>query len=178
MDKCKYGQLYPFCFCIPHSTDVSILYTVQHRRLPWFTVSLYIWHYVKFGINMLYRNLFFSFWTFCTVSPHGVERNTCTQPDLQVAQFKTLSCCFFTKWKCFYSRNVLPLIIKAHCCIDIVTGRLFSTVSLKLSKLKCSCSPYAFSIYERLLHCHCRQVFIFRAFTSALFNVLQNASPI
>lgn len=27
MDKSKYGQLYPFCFCIPHSTDVTILYS-------------------------------------------------------------------------------------------------------------------------------------------------------
>lgn len=26
-----------------------------------------------------------------------IVENTCTQPDLQVAQFQMLSCCFFTK---------------------------------------------------------------------------------
>lgn len=99
----------------------------SHRRLPRFTVSFYIWHYVEFDklINILYRNrnlwrsLFFLFCFVFLHSSHGAERNTCTQPDLQVAQFKIMSCCFVTKWKCFYLWSL------RHINVDIVTRHLY-----------------------------------------------------
>lgn len=177
MDKCKYGQLYPFAsaYLIPL---MLALYTIQHRRLPQFTVSLYIWHDVEFEkkqSNMLYRNrnlLFFFFFLLSFLhSPRRVERNTCTQPDLQVAQFKIMSCYFFIKMKMFYlwsSRHIIVLILRHASCF------------LQFSpKLKCSCSPYAFSMYKILLPsrcCHMYRLFYFAPFNIYMF--FKNASPI
>lgn len=62
---------------------------------------------------------------------------------------------------------------EAYSCIVIATWRLFSTTKL-FSKLKCSCSPFAFSIWEILLHSSCRHMYrtlYFRPFTLMLFKM-------
>lgn len=163
MDSCiTFASAYLIPLMLPSYT---------HGRLPRFTVSFYIWHYVELEklINMLYRNrnlfVFFFFLLNFLNSSHGVERNTCTQLDLQVAQFKIMSCCFVTKWKCFYLwslRHIIVLILshatctsktkvflfslclfpfKRYCCIAIAvtcTGFLyFDPLHLLLSSSKC-----------------------------------------
>lgn len=62
---------------------------------------------------------------------------------------------------------------KAYSCIVIATWHLFSTTKL-FSKLKCSCSPFAFSIWEILLHSSCRHMYrtlYFCPFTLMLFKM-------
>lgn len=62
---------------------------------------------------------------------------------------------------------------KAYSCIVIATWHLFSTTKL-FSNLKCSCSPFAFSIWEILLHSSCRHMYrtlYFRPFTLMLFKM-------
>lgn len=68
---------------------------------------------------------------------------------------------------CFYSSNVLPLVIKAHCCIDILSQiRSFYTVTFRAFQNKCSCSPLMPSpVYKQQLHCvivrYCLYILIF-----------------
>lgn len=64
---------------------------------------------------------------------------------LQLAQFQNVML-FVHQMKMF-----LPLIIKAHCCIDIVTRRLFFYIQI----LSVLALPMPFPILKILLHNHC-----------------------
>lgn len=91
---------------------------------------------------------------------NGVEGNTCTQPDLQVAQFQML---FLHQMKMFYLlplRHIIVLISSDASCFVY-------------PKLKWSCSPcMPFSIQEILLHSHCR--LMYRFFYFVPFTLILN----
>lgn len=93
---------------------------------------------------------------------NGAEGNTCTQPDLQVAQFQML---FPHQMKMF-----LPPTIKAHYCIDIVRRLLFCISQTEVVLF----SLYAFSIQWLLLHSHCRPMYRFFYFVpfTLILNML------
>lgn len=123
MDKCKYGQLYPFFrFCIPHSTDVTVVYRTTRRRLPRFTVSLYIWHYVE--INMLYRNrnlfffccccFFFFAQFFCTV-PMEWRGTHALSLTYKLHNFKCHAVSSLNE-KCFYLWSLSHIIVSHAAC--------------------------------------------------------------
>lgn len=166
MDSCI---LFASAYLIPLMLP---LYTVQHANVSISLQCHFIFDIMWKQFNMLYRNrnleFFFFFCSIFLHSPHGVERNTCTQPDLQVAQLK-LPCSFFSKWTCITS-DQSGTLLSWYCNAPLVfCVCIWSVIA----------SSYAFfhlrDIAALLLLSHVK-VFIFGPFT--LNMLLKKASQI
>lgn len=140
MDKCKYGQLYPFRFCIPHSTDVSIVYTWTSPSV--YSVTLYLTLCGVWKIDMLYRNKnlssflysFFFFFFFAQFSAQSLMEWRATHALSLTYNLHNLKQChavLSSNGKCFYLWSLRHITV-------LIFGYFLHP------KLKCSCSPYAF----------------------------------
>lgn len=154
MDKRNYGQLDLFRFCIPHSTDVTILYT-QTSSPSVYSVTLYL---TLCGVSKpneyaVQRQNYFCLFVFCFVlicqfflhSPPWSGEEHMHSAWLTRCTISNNVMLFCYQMKMFYLWSL------RHIIVLILSLAAFLSTS---ETFKCSCSPYAFSTWTILLHSH------------------------